>query len=697
VTAAGDGTFRLLFEHNPLSMWVYDVVTLAFLEVNAAAVEHYGYARDEFLTMKVSDLFLPEEEARMREAVARMPQAAASAIRHYDATWKHRCKNGRVIDVDIVAHDLSFGGRRAALVVAHDVTSLKAAQTSLARSSKRLSVLHEIDRGMIAAEAPVAIAEAALRPLRDLLDVPRAIVNLFDLEAGEVEWLAAIGRRRVRLGPGVRYPLKLMGDLEALRRGETQVVDVDAMADGPETTALLTSGVHVYMVVPMLARGELIGALSFGGARGQFSDEQVEIAREAAAQLAIAITQARLAEAVKRHSEQLEQRVRERTHELAEAKAEADRANRAKSDFLSRMSHELRTPLNAILGFGQLLQMQADGGHDRESVEQILKGGRHLLELINEVLDISRIEAGRLPLSQEPVQIGEAVTRVLDLARPLAAERRIHVQIAGAALHHRYVLADTQRLQQVLLNLVSNGIKYNRDGGRLVVGCHEAATGRIRLTVADTGAGIPGERRARLFTPFDRLGAETSPVEGTGLGLALSHRLVEAMGGTIGLDDAEGGGSLFWIELAETTSPAVRAGLATVPAPAAEGRRLRGTILYVEDNPSNLRLVERVLAEQTALRFIPAMQGRLGLSLAREHRPDLILVDLHLPDISGEDVLREVKNDPLLARTPVIVLSADATPGQVRRLIAAGARAYLTKPLDVRQLLTHIDGALPAP
>src|SRR5438132_13739972 len=301
------------------------------------------------------------------------------------------------------------------------------------RDAERLAILHQVDRGMIREESPAAIAEAALRPLRDLLGVPRAIVNLFDFEAGEVEWLAAIGRRRLHAGPGVRYPMKLAGDVEALRRGEMQVIDVDALSDSPEAQALLASGVHVYMVVPMLARGELIGSLSFGGARGQFSDEQIEIAQEAAAQLAIAITQARLAEEVKRHSEQLEQRVRERTHELAEAKAEADRANRAKSDFLSRMSHELRTPLNAILGFGQLLQMQADGGHDRESVEQILKGGRHLLELINEVLDISRIEAGRLPLSQEPVQIGEAVTRVLDLARPLAAERRIHVQIAGAA------------------------------------------------------------------------------------------------------------------------------------------------------------------------------------------------------------------------------------------------------------------------
>src|SRR2546428_146698 len=371
------------------------------------------------------------------------------------------------MDVDIAAQALWVGGRRAALVVANDVTSLKAAQAALAKSTQRLRVLHEIDRGMIAAAEPVTIAEAALRPLRDLLGVPRAIVSLFEFEAGEVEWLAAIGRRRLHAGPGVRYPMKLAGDVEALRRGEMQVIDVDALPDSPEAQALLASGVHVYMVVPMLARGELIGSLSFGGARGQFSEEQIEIAQEAAAQLAIAITQARLYEQVKRYSEELEQRVRERTHELAEAKAEADRANRAKSDFLSRMSHELRTPLNAILGFGQLLQMQPDGGPDHESVEQILKGGRHLLELINEVLDISRIEAGRLSLSQEPVQIGEAVARVVDLARPLAAERRIDVQVSGGTLHHRHVLADTQRLQQVLLNLVSNAIKYNHEGGRL--------------------------------------------------------------------------------------------------------------------------------------------------------------------------------------------------------------------------------------
>jgi len=233
VPLADDASFRLLFEANPLPMWVYDVGTLAFLEVNHATVQHYGYTREEFLRMKVTALFPPEEEARVREAVARLPETAQPTLRHYDATWKHRLKDGRVIDVDIVAHDLSFDGRRAALVVANDVTSLKAAQASLAKSTQRLRVLHEIDRGMIAAAEPVQIAEAALRPLRDLLGVPRAIVNLFDLEAGEVEWLAAIGRRRVRVGPGVRYPLKLAGDVEALRRGEMQLIDVDALPDSP--------------------------------------------------------------------------------------------------------------------------------------------------------------------------------------------------------------------------------------------------------------------------------------------------------------------------------------------------------------------------------------------------------------------------------------------------------------------------------
>jgi signal transduction histidine kinase/ActR/RegA family two-component response regulator len=560
-------------------------------------------------------------------------------------------------------------------------------------SAERLALLHAIDRAIISATAPVAIAEAVLPRLQELLGVPRAIVNLFDVAAGEVEWLAAIGRRQLRTGPGVRFPLSLMGNVEALARGEVQVVDTAALPPNPHTEALLASGVFTYMVVPMIADGQLIGALSFGGAPGEFSDERMEIAREVAAQLAIALAHARLHERVTRQAEELEERVRERTAELSAARADADRANQAKSVFLSRMSHELRTPLNAILGFGQLLEMSADGGRDRESVQQILKGGRHLLTLINEILDIARIEAGRLSLSLEPVPVREAIARVLDLARPLAAERQIAVETDSSALSERHVLADRQRLQQVLLNLVSNAIKYNASGGVLGVTCHEGAAGRLRITVSDTGPGIPPALRARLFTPFERLGADAGPIEGTGLGLALCKGLMEAMGGLIGVESVEREGSRFWIELPETDAPMLSPTAARHDTTLASTRE-HGTILYVEDNPSNLQLVEHVLGHRPGVRLIPAMQGRLGLELAREHRPDAILLDLHLPDVPGEEVLRTIRADPDLRATPVIILSADATPGQVKRLLDGGADEYLTKPLNVRQLLAAVDRVL---
>jgi PAS domain S-box-containing protein len=688
-------SFRLMFENNPLPMWVYDLQTLAFLEVNVAAVTQYGYSRAEFLVMRLPDIRPPEEVARLEKVVAGIETGATATGRRHDATWKHRRKDGSLREVEIVSHAIDFAGRRAALVVVIDVTELKQAEATRTTYAERLRVLHEIDAAIIAAQAPVAIAEAALGPLRDLLGVPRAIVNLFDLETGEAEWLAAIGRRRLRTGPGVRFPLTMMGDVEALTRGELQIVDTTRLPPHPAVDALLASGVHLYMVVPMIAAGELIGAVSFGGAPGEFSEDQINIAREVAAQLAIALAQARLHERITRQAAELEQRVRERTLELTAANDEADRANQAKSDFLSRMSHELRTPLNAILGFGQLLEMRAEDARDRESVEQILKGGRHLLSLINEVLDISRIEAGRLSLSPEPVLVGEAIKRVVDLARPLAGERRIELHADSSAFAERYVLADSQRLQQVLLNLVSNGIKYNREGGRVTLACHALEGDRLRVTVVDTGLGISPTLRARLFTPFDRLGVETHGVEGTGLGLALSKRLVEAMGGTIGLESVEGHGTTFWVELPETESPDQRSGLGPPQgAPIEAGARV-GTILYIEDNPSNLRLVERVLGEHTAIRLIAAMQGRLGLELAHEHRPDLILADLHLPDMSGEDVLREIQADHALKDIPVVVVSADATPGRIKRLLASGARAYLTKPINVQELLTAIEAWMP--
>ena len=703
-----EASFRLLFAGNPLAMWVYDVETLHFLEVNAAAVAQYGYSREEFLRMRISDIRPPEDVDRLKDVVAALA-TGTDETRGHTGPWRHRLKDGRVIDVDVVSHAMVFSGRRAALVVATDVTELKRSEATLAKYAERLSILHEIDRAVIAAAAPVEIAQAALQRLRPLLGVPRAIVNLFDLAAGEVEWLAAAGRRRIRGGPGVRFPLKLMGDVDALRRGELQVIDVASLPRGPEAESLLASGVHVYMVVPMIAGGELIGGLSFGGASAQFPPEQISIAREVATQLAIAITQARLYERVTRHAEELEQRVQERTlalgaaneqlqQEIAErrrAEEKADHANRAKSDFLSRMSHELRTPLNGILGFAQLLEMESLPADQEESVAQILKAGRHLLGLINEVLDISRIETGRLQLSLEPVPVGETLRGALDIVRPLAAQHGIALN-AGAADERQHVLADRQRLQQVLLNLLSNAVKYNRTGGTVAVSCEEILGERLRILVRDTGHGISPDKLDRLFTPFDRLGAEGTGVEGTGLGLALSKHLVDVMGGTLDVTSQVGVGSTFAVELPLTAAPVEalepRGGSPTVdPAPP----DARMVVLYIEDNLSNLRLIEQVLGRRPRTTLLSAMQGRLGLDLAREHRPDLILLDLHLPDLPGQEVLRRLLDEPRTREIPVLILSADATPGHVERLLAAGARAYLTKPLDVRQLLALVDKHAP--
>jgi signal transduction histidine kinase len=376
--------------------------------------------------------------------------------------------------------------------------------------------------------------------------------------------------------------------------------------------------------------------------------------------------------------------------ERRRAEQAAEAANRAKSEFLSRMSHELRTPLNGVLGFAQLLELDSLSARQRESVEHILKGGRHLLRLIDEVLDLARIETGRLSVSLEPVLAADAIRGALDLVRPQAAARDVTLaaEIAGDV----FVRADRQRLQQVLLNLLSNAVKYNRDGGTVTVSCAAAAEpGRVRVAVSDTGPGIAPAMQARLFTPFDRLGAEQTEVEGTGLGLSLSKRLVEAMGGRLLVESRPGDGATFIVELAAAAAPALAATAAGDGAATAAPPPIQGTVLYVEDNLANLRLVERVLDRRPGLSLLSAMQGSHGLELARSHRPGLVLLDLHLPDVHGDELLARLRGDARTQDIPVVVLSADATAGQIRQLLDAGARAYLTKPLDVTELLALLD------
>ncbi len=484
---------------------------------------------------------------------------------------------------------------------------------------------------------------------------------------------------------------------------------------------------------------------------------------------------------------------------LRQAKMSADRANQAKSEFLSRMSHELRTPLNSILGFSQLIEMDDISDPIRDYVNQIEKGGKHLLSLINEVLDLARVEAGKLSLSMEPVLIVPLIEEVLDVMSPMAFTKNVslafkHDGVRGSAdkevgllrrprsqyaepVHQMdTVMADSRRITQVLMNLLDNAIKYNVRGGSVIVclerrQCNQKATMRkatMRISVSDTGRGIPGDAIDAIFTPFTRIGEDSAQIPGTGIGLALTKRLVEAMGGRLSVASEPGRGSTFSVDIAvagEAVGDMAGAGIVagageaagggvdavavagagadvqfepvavagagsgeaagagteagTVEAAAAgadagrpelESRRhISGqerdadqaaipaeqvrlfTVLYIEDNVANERLMEEILSKRRFVRMIPAALGRLGIDLARQHHPDLILLDLHLEDISGEDVLREVTADPELAGIPVVIVSADATPGSVTRLVNDGAYRYMTKPVDVQAVLDMID------
>ncbi len=380
------------------------------------------------------------------------------------------------------------------------------------------------------------------------------------------------------------------------------------------------------------------------------------------------------------------------------AREAAEAGNRSKSEFLSRMSHELRTPLNAVLGFAQLLDMDPLTHDQRESVRYISRAGHHLLDLINEVLDISLIESGQMTISPEPIALADLLGEVAGLMAPLGADRAITIEALDPACA-RHVLADRQRLKQVLLNLLANAVKYNRDGGSIRVSCSLASPERLRIAVDDSGYGIGPEQMDRLFRPFDRLGAEQGQIEGTGMGLALSKGLVEAMGGRIGVESTPGVGSTFWVEFVSVDGPVERYERSREPAIEQTPAAVTGTrqvVLYVEDNLSNLQLVERILERRPGIELQSAMQGRLAIELAQRLRPDLILLDVHLPDLPGLEVLHRLRADAATRAIPIVVVSADATPAQIRRFTEDGAFGYLTKPLDVARFLELIDVVLDA-
>ena len=633
--APGDAIFRELFEGAPIGMAIL-ALDERFLQVNTAFCKMVGYSNQELRARTAEDITFGEDIEPGRQLAKTLLEGTV----RFTGDKRYIHKNGDVLWVSRTASIIrdEQGEPQHFLLMVEDISERKASEAALQESRRALEAAHHENQLMMDNSQDVicTVDESGC-----FVRVSAACEELWGYTAEELE-----GKPYIDL-----------------------VFPEDRARTNEAGKSLLATGKITDFVNRYVRKDGTIVDVLWSATWSPEDRIMFCVAHDVT------------------HRTRIEKALRE-------AKEEADRANHAKSDFLSRMSHELRTPLNSILGFGQLLYRQSPTETQRPRIRYILSAGRHLLNLINEVLDISRIEAGNLQLSVEPVCVEEAINEALDLMRPLAAERTIGLGATPLLDNSTYVLADRQRLKQVLLNLLSNAVKYTAIHGSVSVTFTDSGNGFTRISVRDNGAGIAVEKLARLFTPFDRLGAEQSAVEGTGLGLALCQRLVEAMHGSIGVNSSQGNGSTFWLELPQAKSPLLAAAAQHVvisPDPAAEETR---RVLYIEDNFSNVTLVEQMLAERPSLELMTAMQGRVGLELARQHSPDLILLDLHLPDMPGWQVLAQLKADHLTRSVPVVIISADATAPQVKRLLSAGAHAYLTKPLDLAEFFRVLDETL---
>jgi len=643
--------------------------------VNPAAERMFGYAAGE-LAGRAFSVLIPELDQEQPEhdggdlEYYAASEAARAAGRGREVLG--RGKDGSTIPLEIAVSEMRLGGQRFFTAIVRDISARKQAEAALVKAGALQSaIFNSANFSSIATDA-------------------KGVIQIFNVGAERM-----LGYRAAEVIDTIT-PADISDPQEVIARAQALSLELETpiapgfdalvfkasrgIEDIYELTYIRQDGSRFPAVVSVTALRDaqevIIGYLLIG------TDNTVRQRAEAERAL-------------------LEQALHEKNAELELATFVAEKANRAKSDFLSSMSHELRTPLNAILGFAQLIESgsPAPSATQKRSIDQILKAGWYLLELINEILDLALIESGKVTLSQEPVSLVEVMLECRAMIEPQAHKRGIGMSFPRFETPI-FVNADRMRVKQVLINLLFNAVKYNRPEGLVVVDCLQVSANSrdcLRISVRDTGAGLAAEQIAQLFQPFNRLGKETGSEEGTGIGLMVSKRLVELMGGRIGVDSTVGVGSVFWFELELSSAPlhAVHEGelaaLERAPLPAGTSRR---TLLYVEDNPANLELVEQLIERRSDLRLMSAADGKLGIEFARVYQPNIILMDINLPGISGIDAMKILHADPATAHIPIIALSANAVPRDIEHALDAGFFKYLTKPIKVTEFMAALDVAL---
>ena len=659
-----------------MPLWIFDLEAMCIVHANGAACLKYGYGRDEFAGLTLRD-FQPDDE--LGEATNPLGLEALDVF--VTGRWRHRRKDGSVIHVEVTANEMVFAGRRARFVCPNDIT------------------------GRLHAEARLHERKAALRRAQDMAQLTHNITGpggVFESWSESLPRLIGMSEAQMPKTAREWLPLVHPDDRERFRR---TLIDAGLLRTHCEVEYRLIRAdgeiIHVREVIePILELGQ--------PSRGRWFCTLQDVTVQKAAEALI-----------RRSNAELEARVDERTMqlqisncELAFATAAAERANRSKSEFLSNMSHELRTPLNAIVGFGQLLAMpglmQRDEAQRNSFIEHIVDGGRHLLTLINEILNLAQIEAGKVDVTVERVALGPLLAECDAMVDPLASKRDITMRFPSRC--DLFVQADRMRLKQVLLNLVSNAIKYNRPEGQVQVDC-EVRGDVVRISVRDTGHGLTEVQVASLFEAFNRLGQDTSSEEGSGIGLVVTQRLVELMGGRIGVTSEPGVGSEFHVEFSQSAVkplPALSefqdADHAWLLAPVNADDQMQllrtgladenATILCVDDDVASLRLLQQVLATLPRVHVLTASNGCLGVEMALAHAPSLIVMDNNMPEMSGREAQERLRADPRTAGIPVVAVSANAMPGEAQAGLAAGYFRYLTKPFDVVDLLQAVGDGL---